>query len=99
MLPLDIAFTSRAYATTSSKNSSKDIFKQSLIVKVERPALSAATQKKLANASVGVREKAEDTIVRLRNSQDREIGRIVQKDSEYVRPGFWIIIALADAPP
>lgn len=82
----DTAFTTRAYALISSKNSAKDVFKQSLNVKVERPVVSAITQKKLANASVSVREKAEDAIVRLRNSQDREIGRIVQKDSEYGVP-------------
>ncbi|KAK9897185.1 hypothetical protein P389DRAFT_209711 [Cystobasidium minutum MCA 4210] len=76
-------FTTRAYALVSSKNSLKDVFKQSLAVKVERPVVSAITQKKLANASVSVREKQEDGIVRLRNSQDREIGRVVQKDSEY----------------
>ena len=49
--------------------------------------VSAITQKKLANASVSVREKAEDAIVRLRNAQDREIGRIIQKDAESVRFG------------
>lgn len=86
------AFSAKAYATASSKNTSKDIFKQSLNVKIERPVVSAITQKKLANSSVSAREKAEDAIVRLRNSQDREIGRIVQKDAESVTATYECLI-------
>lgn len=72
------AFNTDSWATMSS---SKDVFKTSKKVTIERPAVSAVTLKKNATASVSAKEKDANAIVRYRNNKGIEIGRIDQKNA------------------
>lgn len=71
-------FITEGWATTSS---SKDVFRENKMVKIERPAISVVTLKKQAVSSIAAKEKDANAIVRFRNHQDREIGRIEQRNA------------------
>lgn len=72
-------FITDAWATMSSN---KDVFKKSKKVKIERPPVSAVTLKKQAANVSTIKEKDRDAIVRFRNWEDREIGRIEQRNAK-----------------
>lgn len=64
-------------------SSKEDVFRKSKLVKMERPAVSAITLKKQEKASGTSKQKDANAIVRFRNHEDREVGRMEQTAAAY----------------
>lgn len=62
-------------------SSKKDVFKDSKRVRIERPAISAVALKQQAEGTQAAKEKGANAIVRFRNYQDTEIGRVDQENA------------------